>query len=58
MTGDPNALKLTSENVPGVPALSSENEFVIDSDGFTTAKIAPLRERCKFWRQMGPKVPI
>lgn len=58
MTGDPNTLKLTGEGVPSVPALLSGNQFVIDSDGFSIAGIEQLQERCQFWRQMGPKVPI
>jgi hypothetical protein len=58
MTGDPNALKLTAANVTGVPALQTEQEWVIDSQGFTESNIAQFLARCDFWREMAAKLPI
>ncbi|KAI0537608.1 carboxylesterase [Xylaria digitata] len=58
MTGDPNALKLTASNVSGLPELSTGQEWVIDSPGFTGTELAQLRERCVFWKDVAPKVPI
>lgn len=58
MTGDPNALKLTADDVAGVPPLKSGEEFVIDSEGFTTTNLTQFVERCDFWRELAPKLPI
>ncbi|ORY62210.1 carboxylesterase [Pseudomassariella vexata] len=58
MTGDPNALKLTAENVTGVPPLKSGQEFVVNAQGFSTADLTQFKERCDFWRTHAPKVPI
>ncbi|KAI0913716.1 carboxylesterase [Ustulina deusta] len=57
-TGDPNALKLTASNVSGLPDLKTGQEWVIDSAGFTSAKLVQLEERCAFWEEVAPKVPI
>ncbi|KAI1176756.1 carboxylesterase [Nemania sp. FL0916] len=58
MTGDPNALKLTGEDVPGLPDLRTGREWVIDSAGFMSAKLVEFKERCAFWKRVGPKIPI
>ncbi|KAI0137013.1 carboxylesterase [Xylariales sp. AK1849] len=58
MTGDPNAMKLTADNVTGVPALKTSEEFVINSEGFATARLTQFVERCDFWRKIAPKLPI
>ncbi|KAJ3558971.1 hypothetical protein NPX13_g9609 [Xylaria arbuscula] len=58
MTGDPNALKLTASNVSGLPELGTGQEWVIDSAGFTSAKLAQLEDRCAFWREVAPRIPI
>ncbi|KAI1756744.1 carboxylesterase [Xylaria castorea] len=58
MTGDPNALKLTGTDILGLPDLKTEQEWVIDSAGFTTAKLVQLKERCAFWERVAPEVPI
>ncbi|ETS87918.1 hypothetical protein PFICI_01746 [Pestalotiopsis fici W106-1] len=58
MTGDPNALKLTAANVTGVPALQTGQEWVIDSDGFTTSNLTQFVARCNFWREMATKLPV
>jgi len=58
MTGDPNALKLTAEDVTGVPALRTEQEWVIDSQGFTTHNLTQFKQRCDFWRQVAPRLPV
>ncbi|KAI1864259.1 hypothetical protein JX265_008630 [Neoarthrinium moseri] len=58
MTGDPNALKLTAEDVAGVPALKTGQEFVIDSAGFTTRNLSQFMERCDFWREVAPRLPV
>ncbi|KAI1082882.1 carboxylesterase [Whalleya microplaca] len=58
MTSDPNAEKLTTDEISGVPTLSTSEEFVVNSVGFTTAKLNQFQERCGFWKEMAPKVPI
>jgi hypothetical protein len=58
MTGDPNKLKLTNSSVPGVPALETGKEFVINEPGFANADITQLTKRCNFWRKLAPKIPI
>lgn len=58
MTGDPNALKLTADDVSGVPDLSTGREWVIDSAGFTSVELVQLKERCAFWEEVAPDVPI
>jgi len=58
MTGDPNALKLTADDVAGVPDLKTGREWAIDSAGFTNAKIDQLEERCSYWKEVAPKIPI
>ncbi|KAI4601494.1 hypothetical protein KJ359_011623 [Pestalotiopsis sp. 9143b] len=58
MAGDPNALKLTEANVTGVPSLETGREWVIDSAGFTSSNLTQFVERCAFWRDMAPKLPI
>ncbi|KAM7219133.1 carboxylesterase [Rhypophila decipiens] len=60
-TGDPNKRKLTSPETPGIPKLNDEEdeeEFIIQSDGFTTAKITSLKKRCDFWTRLAPRIPI
>ncbi|KAM7206673.1 carboxylesterase [Rhypophila sp. PSN 637] len=59
-TGDPNKRKLTSPETPGIPKLNDEEdeqEFIIQSDGFTTAKITHLKKRCDFWTRLAPRIP-
>ncbi|KAH6660156.1 carboxylesterase [Truncatella angustata] len=58
MTGDPNALKVTAENVTGVPALTTGQEWVIDSQGFTTHNLTQFKKRCDFWREVAPRLPV
>ncbi|KAI1356541.1 carboxylesterase [Xylaria sp. FL0043] len=58
VTGDPNTLKLTASNVSGVPDLETGEEWVIDSSGFTGARLVQLAERCAFWKEVAPRVPI
>ncbi|KAK8049072.1 carboxylesterase [Apiospora phragmitis] len=58
MTGDPNAMKLTPEDIPGVPPLKSGLEFVVDGLGFSTAGLTEFRKRCDFWLAMASHVPI
>lgn len=58
MTGDPNALKLTSGDVPGVPSLETGKEYVVDDEGFTSADMAQFRMRCSLWRELAPRVPM
>ncbi|KAH6684986.1 carboxylesterase [Plectosphaerella plurivora] len=58
MTGDPNALKLTPDDVAGVPSLKDGEGWVLDDEGFSTVKLDHLEKRCEFWRKMAPKVPI
>lgn len=58
-TGDPNAHKLTSEDVIGVPELrETGEEFVIEEDGFEGVRLEELKERCEFWRDVGRRVPV
>ena len=57
-TGDPNKLKLTAEDIPGVPDLDSGKEFVIDAEGFANVQLTELEKRCDFWARVAPKVPI
>ncbi|KAH8890970.1 carboxylesterase [Thozetella sp. PMI_491] len=57
-TGDPNAQKLTNSSIPGVPPLSSSQEFVINEEGFAHADLAQLKRRCSLWQKLGPRIPI
>ncbi|KAL2848838.1 Alpha/Beta hydrolase protein [Aspergillus pseudoustus] len=58
-TGDPNAHKLTGDDVLGVPELKrTGKEFVIEEDGFENVKISLLREKCDFLRRVGERVPV
>ncbi|KAI0400332.1 carboxylesterase [Xylaria palmicola] len=58
MTGDPNTLKLTADDVPGLPELKTRRQWIVDGAGFATAELTPLRERCAFWRDVASDVPI
>lgn len=58
MTGDPNAYKLTSPAVQGVPSLGDGQEWVIDDEGFGVAEVNQLERRCGFWQKVSHKVPI
>lgn len=58
VSGDPNTLKLTATDVPGVPALIAGEEFVIDSSGFNNVKIPQLEQRCTFWKKTAQKIPL
>ena len=57
-TADPNTHKLTPDNVPGVPSVETETEWVITSDGFEKVDIEMLRVRCAFWKANGKDVPL
>ena len=58
-TGDPNAHKLTNYSQPGVPRLRKTNEeFVIEADGFANVPIHMLEKRCAFWRSVAGEIPI
>ena len=58
MTGDPNALKLTPDGVPGVPPLDAGEEFLVTTEGFASAALTQFEERCTLWRELAPRVPI
>lgn len=58
VAGDPNKLKLTDADVPGVPDLKSGKEFVIDAEGFENAEIGQFKKRCDLWKGLGPKIPV
>lgn len=58
MTGDPNDMKLTPKDVPDVPPLKSGLEYVVDERGFSTAKLAELKDRCNFWFNVATRVPM
>ncbi len=58
MTGDPNALKLTADDVAGMPPLDSGEEFVINSEGFTSVELTQFKERCDLWGELAPRVPM
>ena len=52
-TGDPNAHKLTNASEPGVPESGeTEEEFVVEADGFANLATSQLAERCGFWRSV------
>lgn len=58
-TGDPNAHKLTGGNETGVPeSRRTNNEFVIEADGFKYTSTKILAERCGFWLDVSEDVPI
>ncbi|KAL2802138.1 Alpha/Beta hydrolase protein [Aspergillus granulosus] len=58
-TGDPNAHKLTDDDVIGVPELKrSGEEFAIYEDGFDNVELSFLREKCEFLRAVGERVPV
>jgi hypothetical protein len=62
-TGNPNAHKLTNSSVPGVPELSTGEEFVIEgpglgSYGFANLELRFLQERCTFWRSVSADIPM
>lgn len=59
MTSDPNELKLTGPDEPGVPPLlSSGEEFNINAAGFAQLELTQFRARCDFWKGVAPKIPI
>ncbi|KAK8019579.1 Lipase 5 [Apiospora arundinis] len=58
MTGSPNDMKLTPEDVPGVPPLRSGLEYVVDSRGFSTAELAKFKEKCAFWLDVAPRASL
>ncbi|KAF2765339.1 carboxylesterase [Teratosphaeria nubilosa] len=58
-TADPNAHKLTPGNVAGVPETKETNqEFVVEADGFSTVEIGQLQARCAFWLGIGGEIPL
>ncbi|KAL4791137.1 Alpha/Beta hydrolase protein [Aspergillus venezuelensis] len=58
-TGDPNAHKLTSDNVVGVPELSETGEeFVVGESGFENVRLGELKTRCEFWKRVGGRIPV
>ncbi|KAK5128406.1 hypothetical protein LTR85_003074 [Meristemomyces frigidus] len=58
-TGDPNAHKLTNASVPGVPeSRQTDEEFVIEADGFSNVPTSMLERRCDFWRSVAGEIPI
>ncbi|KAK4553523.1 hypothetical protein LTR86_009319 [Recurvomyces mirabilis] len=57
-TGDPNAHKLTNASEPGVPeSRLTEEEFVIEADGFANVPTTQLQARCDFWRSVAYEIP-
>ncbi|GAI84944.1 unnamed protein product [marine sediment metagenome] len=57
-TGDPNAHKLTNSSQPGVPESRQTNEeFVIEADGFENVPTNMLKKRCDFWRSVADEIP-
>lgn len=58
-TGDPNAHKLSNASEAGVPENKrTGEEWVVTIDQFETVKLNQLNERCAFWRELGPQVPV
>ena len=58
-TGDPNAHKLTNGSEPGVPeSLTTNEEFVIEADGFENVRTDMLATRCEFWLEVSGDIPI
>ncbi|KAJ2901966.1 hypothetical protein MKZ38_001156 [Zalerion maritima] len=51
-TGNPNTLKLTDNDVPGIPELDSGEEFVIDANGFLNVNVPQFEERCAVWQKL------
>ncbi|KAM0526292.1 hypothetical protein ACHAPW_001229 [Verticillium nonalfalfae] len=58
MKGDPNALKLTPDDVAGVPIIQDGREWVITQNGFGTADSKRLASRCAFWRKTSRRIPV
>jgi hypothetical protein len=59
MTSDPNEMKLTGQDEPGVPPLlSSEREFNVNADGFAQLELTQFKARCDFWMSVASKIPI
>ncbi|KAI1325280.1 carboxylesterase [Xylariaceae sp. FL0255] len=58
MTGNPNSLKLTANNISGLPALKGKEEWVIDTAGFATSALGQFETRCAFWKEVAPRVPM
>lgn len=57
-TGDPNKLKLTATNVPGLPALENGEQWVMGDAGFDAVKLDSLKKRCDFWKKKAAKAAI
>lgn len=59
MTSDPNEMKLTGDDEPGVPPLlPSGKEFNINAAGFAQLELTQFKGRCDFWKSLAPKIPI
>lgn len=59
MTSDPNEMKLTGDDEPGVPPLlESGEEFNINAAGFAQLELTQFKGRCDFWKSVAPKMPI
>jgi carboxylesterase type B len=57
-TGDPNAHKVTGEDVVGVPGVKSGMQFLVTSQGLREGAMEMLEERCGFWLGVAGRVPI
>ncbi|CAK7201090.1 hypothetical protein SEUCBS139899_003792 [Sporothrix eucalyptigena] len=55
-TGDPNVHKLTAPSVDSLPDRSSEREWTVTADGFSTRSLAQLEKRCNFWLSIAPRL--
>jgi hypothetical protein len=50
---------LTNGSEAGVPVFKKTgDEWVIAPDGFATAELSFLKERCGFWEEVGGRVPV
>jgi hypothetical protein len=58
ITGDPNTLKLTADDVAPIPSLSEGKRYIVDKKGFTTTSMTSLNSRCDFWKKMASKIPL
>lgn len=57
-TGDPDAHKVTGEDVVGVPGVESGRQFLVTSQGLRQGGLGMLEERCAFWLGVAGRVPI
>jgi hypothetical protein len=58
ITGDPNTLELTADDVAPIPRLSDGKRYIVDKNGFTTTSMTSLNSRYDFWKTLAPKIPL